>query len=260
MTTIAAVMRLAEAEGRIVATDRKGRLILTMGYLMAMWLLYWLWHGLYVSEPGRAGLSFAVALTHVATAQTLFALVSNATDWILARQIRSGEVATQLIQPVNLALRHGAGAFGRMVAKTLYLLPAFALFLWWADLGLSPHNWLMALASVLLSFVLLFSLSFITGLAGFLATDLWGITASKDAVVQFLGGAMLPLAFFPPLVQSILYWLPFAHFFNTPVAYLTGALQGWEPLLVQGAWAAVFALAAHFAALFIQRKLVVFGA
>ncbi|WP_255988945.1 ABC transporter permease [Chitinolyticbacter albus] len=251
---------LVWASARITATDRKGRLILTLGYLLGMWLLFWLWRGIYAADPHRAGLDFATALAHVATAQTLFALLHTSADWTLAREIRSGEVAAQLIQPVNLCWRHGAQALGRVLAKLVYTLPALLLFLWWAGLALRPASWLVALISVLLSFVLLFCIAFVTGLAGFLATDLWGITASKDALVQFLGGALIPLAFFPPAAQAALHWLPFAHFFNTPVAYLTGQTAALTPLLLQAAWTVVFVLGAEWAARQIQRRLVIFGA
>ncbi|WP_028453884.1 ABC transporter permease [Chitinilyticum litopenaei] len=260
MSMLRACYQLALANGRVTATDRKGRLIICVGYLLGMWLLYWLWRGLYLNDPSRAGLDFATALTHVATAQTLFAIITTPADWRLAREIRSGEVASQLTQPMNLALRHGAMALGAVAAKALYMLPAFALFLWWAGLNLAPSSWPLALASLACSFVLLFCLAFIVGLAGFLATDLWGIIASKDAVVQFLGGALIPLAFFPPTAQTLLHVLPFAHFFNTPVAYLTGQLHGPESLLIQACWALAFMLFAHLASLQVQRKLVVFGA
>ncbi|WP_028448514.1 ABC transporter permease [Chitinibacter tainanensis] len=258
--TLRACWALAVANGRITATDRKGRLIICLGYLLGMWLLYWLWQGLYQDDPQRAGLSFARALLHVVTAQTLFAIITTGADWRLAREIRSGEVASQLTQPMNLPLRHGALSLGVAGAKALYMLPAFGVFLLWSGLSLTPASWPLALLSVLCSFSLLYSLGFMVGLAGFLATDLWGITASKDAVVQFLGGALIPLAFFPPTIQAILTWLPFAHFFNTPVGYLTGELTSPQALYLQLAWVVVFWGLAQLAGRWVQRKLIVFGA
>lgn len=255
-----ASVALAWGNARIVATDKRGRAILTLGYLLGMWLLYYLWQALYAGDPSRAGMSFSAALLHVVVAQTLFAVLQAFGDWRLAREIRSGEVATALTQPISLPLRHAALSLGRVLAQAAYFLPAFGVFLLWADLRLTPSSWLLAIASIALSFVLLFCIDFIVGLAGFIATDLWGITASKDVVVQFLGGALIPLAFLPAGVQVALQWLPFAHFFNTPVAYLTGQNDALRPLLIQAVWAVVFVLATQIASRIIQRKLVIFGA
>ncbi|UXY15808.1 ABC-2 family transporter protein [Chitiniphilus purpureus] len=258
--SLSACWVLALANGRISATDSKGRLILCLGYLLSMWLLYCLWSGLYTDNPHRAGMTFSSALLHVVTAQTLFAIITTGADWRLAREIRSGEVANQLTQPINLVLRHAALSLGVAGAKALYFLPAFALFLYFSGLHLTPVSWLFALVSVLCSFSLLFTLGFVVGLAGFLATDLWGITASKDAVVQFLGGALIPLGFFPSPIQQLLTWLPFAHFFHTPVAYLTGQQTSMSALCIQLVWVLVFWGIAQLAGRWVQRKLVVFGA
>ncbi|WP_410499773.1 ABC transporter permease [Chitinibacter sp. S2-10] len=251
---------LAWGNARIVATDKRGRAILTLGYLLGMWLLYYLWQALYAGNDRHAGMNFSTALLHVATAQTLFAVLQAFGDWRLAREIRSGEVATALTQPVSLPLRHAAMSLGRVLAQAAYFLPAFGAFLLWAGLRLTPSSWLLAIASIALSFVLLFCIDFVVGLAGFIATDLWGITASKDVVVQFLGGALIPLAFLPAGAQAILHWLPFAHFFNTPVSYLTGQMSDITPLLIQAVWALLFVGAANWASRVIQRRLVIFGA
>ncbi|MGL6040570.1 MAG: ABC-2 family transporter protein, partial [Deefgea sp.] len=90
--------------------------------------------------------------------------------------------------------------------------------------------------------------------------DLWGITASKDALVMFLGGALIPLAFFPAAMRDVLSFLPFGHFFNTPVGYITGEIASFQPVLIQAAWALVFLFAAGLAGRVVLRKLIVFGA
>ncbi|QKJ65856.1 ABC-2 family transporter protein [Deefgea piscis] len=251
---------LAWGSARLVATDRKGRWLVTIGYLIAMWLLYYLWAALYAESPTRAGMTFNSAVLHVLVAQTLLAFLPVGTDWRLAREIRSGEVATQLIQPMSLPLRQFAISLGRALAKATYILPAFALFLWYFDLSLTPKTIPLALASIALSFVLLFCIDFVVALAGFIATDLWGITASKDAVVMFLGGALMPMAFFPAEFREVLAYLPFGHFFNTPVGYINGDIVSVQPLLIQAAWALGFVFAAALAGRVVLRKLIVFGA
>ncbi len=251
---------LAWGSARLVATDRKGRWLVTIGYLIAMWLLYYLWAALYADSPMRAGMTFNSAVLHVLVAQTLLAFLPAGTDWRLAREIRSGEVATQLIQPMSLPLRQFAISLGRALAQAVYILPAFVAFLWYFDLSLTPKTIPMALASIGLSFVLLFCIDFVVALAGFIATDLWGITASKDALVMFLGGALIPMAFFPAAFREVLIYLPFGHFFNTPVGYITGEIVSVQPLLIQAAWAIGFVLAAAWAGRVVLRKLIVFGA
>ncbi len=260
LSTLKACSALAWGSARLVATDRKGAALITLGYLLAMWLLYYLWAALYSDNPARAGMTFQTALLHIATAQTLFAFLPAGTDWRIARDIHSGDIAMQLIHPMALCLRQFALSLGRSMMQAMYILPAFFTFLWCFDLSLTPQSIPLAFISVSLSFLLLFCIDFIVGLAGFIARDLWGITASKDVLVQFLGGALIPLAFLPESFRTFLAYLPFGHFFNTPVGYLTGEMGSVEALLIQGAWALGFVLAAVLAGRLLLRKMVIFGA
>ncbi|KAF0813746.1 hypothetical protein IGB42_01425 [Andreprevotia sp. IGB-42] len=243
-----------------VVQYRSSLVLLALGNGFGLWLLFWLWGALFASNPGRAGLSFQSALLHVAVAQTLFVVVQSYTDWGFARQIRSGAVATYLTQPLALPVRYFALACGRVAVHALAHIPVFLLFAWWAGLAPADTHWLLALPSLLLAFVLIFCVDFTIGLAGFMAADLWGITASKDALLLFLGGAYLPIAFFPEAVRTVMHWLPFAHFYQTPVAYLTGESSAGLPLLQQALWCVAFLGLVLLASRHVQRKLVVFGA
>jgi ABC-2 type transport system permease protein len=95
--------------------------------------------------------------------------------------------------------------------------------------------------SLLLAFLISFSIDYFIGLLGFYSESIWGVSITKEIIVTVLSGALIPLPFFPDAIQRVLYWLPFQAIYHTPLMMITRPDQGLSVLLpmllVQVAWA-----------------------
>lgn len=57
-----------------------------------------------------------------------------------------------------------------------------------------------------------------------------GIRILATSVIEFFAGGIIPLPFFPKVLQPIMYALPFASMQNTPFLIYTGHIKGYEML------------------------------
>ncbi|UXY15457.1 hypothetical protein N8I74_00125 [Chitiniphilus purpureus] len=256
--TVLAWYRLTRAYFLTAIGQPLSLVLLGVGQGLVLWLTYWLWFALYSADPQRAGLQFEQALLLIATAQTFFALVQTGVDYQFSWELRSGQVATYLVQPLPLALRYFAYACARALAQALPLVPVWFGFVLLA--GLAPALSAWALAAMALALILVFCIDLTVGLAGLVVTDQWGITASKDTLIQFCGGALVPLAFFSPPVREALNRLPFVHAFQTPVGFVTGLAAEPVTLAWQLLWCLLAVLGMRWALRLALRRILIFGA
>jgi ABC-2 type transport system permease protein len=105
--------------------------------------------------------------------------------------------------------------------------------------------------SLLLAFLISFSIDYFIGLLGFYSESVWGFSTTKEIIVTVFSGALIPLQFFPEAIQRVLFWLPFQAIYHTPLMMITRPDQGWDVFLpmmfVQVFWAiALFIFARMF--------------
>ena len=73
----------------------------------------------------------------------------------------------------------------------------------------------------------------------FFTSYIFGLLMVKEALLSFLTGQLIPLSFFPPVIQQIFDYLPFSSMIYTPVMIYLGKYSGNELIFVlarQGIW------------------------
>jgi ABC-2 type transport system permease protein len=203
------------------------------------------WRHIY-AEPGRR-------LMQVITPQALFPylLIAGCLNFAFAmnvegrigQRIRLGLIATDLLRPVDFQMAQLAQALSDGLFNLALVLPIFgAAVAFWGSSAL-PHD-AFALAafclSVLLSFVILFAVSFIFVQASFVTYSGYGVFVARNALQQTFSGLSAPLVLFPPGLRAVSEWLPFRHTIHTPTAIYLGWLSGgevWSALGAQVLWA-----------------------
>jgi len=167
------------------------------------------------------------------------------------RLVRTGELSVYLIRPLGVIHHFFARVLaGRplvalapaaLVAPAVLLIPGQQF-----DLRL-PNLLLFGLAcGVGLTFE--FLMQYLLAGLSFWIVQTQGVSAAYQFVRAFLGGYIVPLALFPPMLSTVLIWLPFQVSVALPVELLTGRLdpvQGALRLGVGIAWAGLAALGAH---------------
>jgi ABC-2 type transport system permease protein len=98
---------------------------------------------------------------------------------------------------------------------------------------------LLFIASVIMAYLVLFSLSFLLGLLPLFAIRVDNIFWAYHSVVRFFSGSLVPLWLFPPFLAKIAMLLPFQAVFATPLTIYIGKLpvqESFEALALQALW------------------------
>ena len=216
--------------------------------------------GFYHAVSGPQPLDLRQVITYVWLGQALFALLPWSLDKDVAALIRTGNIAYELVRPVNLyklwffralAMRTApvllratpmvalaAVIFPLLGAKTLSLAPP-------AGAAAAAAFALSLLASLLLSCVItvFMSISLIYTISG------EGVANLMPAAIWSLSGIVIPLPFLPDWMQPILKLLPFRGLMDVPFQIYIGKIQFTQAaieIFIQLVWASALILIGYW--------------
>jgi ABC-2 type transport system permease protein len=183
----------------------------------------------------------------------------------ISEDVRSGQVATDLMKPIDYQFFALSNEFGRSLYYLFFRgLPIFAvmvIFFPWNH----PHSWyalLIFFPSLALAATISFSLGFIGGVSAFWLLDTSGVRQIIMGTGVFLSGFIIPISFFPDGFDRFCEWLPFAGQSYVPVAIYLGKYAGGQMmsmLLRQLSWAVILVLLGRYFMSRAVRKLVIQG-
>ncbi len=209
--------------------------------ILAMTVMYFFWEAVYANGGTLGGLSFQQTINYVMIAQMLMPLVENRLIFNFGWMIREGQIAIDLLRPMDFQTRFYVDALGNLglslLLKTPLLLMAIVFFQ--AQLPRGAQTWLVFLVSLILGHGVMFFFDWIFACLAFYSTETWGLSVVRVAVVTFFSGALIPLQMMPDGLRAIAFALPFAQAVYVPVSFLSGvtpvsaAPQTW---LVQLLW------------------------
>ena len=235
--------------------------------LLFMLVYVYLWKALYTEQGFVEGYNLNGILTYIVVSQTL--LTFNFTlpvARIVEERVRTGEVTTDLMKPVDFQLMMLATAAGTSAHTALFnMLPKLLLFYGILRLSLPPSFLTVALFifSVFLGYLILFSIQFIIGIFAFWLVEIRGInTLVVWGLSMLFSGHFLPLEFYPTFLAKIAAVLPFRAVIYIPTALYVGQLTGSSlvgGLLIQLAWAIALVGLGRIGYRAAFRKLVVQG-
>jgi ABC-2 type transport system permease protein len=220
---------------------------------------------LYGQRTEVAGMTLRDAVTYTGLTQAVIAYLSLFGWWDLMRTVYSGDVATDLLKPMDYQAYWLAQDVGRaavaLLTRGVTIMIAYALVVE-ITIPSSPQQWLALATSLVLALLVSFGWRFLVNLAAFWSTNATGFLRLCFALSWFLSGFLMPLRFFPPWVQTLCYLTPFPHAVNTVVEVYLGLLGGARlahALALQAAWALGLLVAGQLVMRLGVRRLVIVG-
>lgn len=234
---------------------------------LLMYSAHWIWTTLYTQSPGAFGSSLGQMVTYGVLGMALQNILhpGGGPQRYMAAQVRIGAIDLDLVKPLDfhlhmLARYSGETLFRFLVQSTPALLVGY---LW---LGLQPpHDAPAALLfalSLVLGYLVLFSLNFLIGLLAVVALDIRNINWAYNAVIGFLAGQMVPLWLLPRAIGALAEILPFKSIYYVPMSIYIGRVEGpaaWQALGFQAVWLVLLVLAGRLGWGRVQARLVVQG-
>jgi ABC-2 type transport system permease protein len=198
-------------------------------YFIYVSVYYFIWKAIYEHSTSIEGFDFAHLLTYIGVGWIIRSFYFNNIDQDLAYQVMEGRLAMDLIKPVNIQLMYVARAAGESVFRlALLTIPtAVVLFLVYplrlpASLGHAGAF----LVSVSLSFLIVAAINFAVGTFALRLQSILGLLRAKFFLLELFSGLLLPMTFFPHMVQRIVDLLPFQYISYVPMLIYLGKLSG----------------------------------
>ena len=210
--------------------------------LFSSFISYFLWMAVYGSSDNatlgglnRNEMIVYIFMVYVTSSMTMITI----SDWV-SDDVVIGNVVMQLIKPIDYRLSLVSKAVGVMIYR--FLAPG--VFVW---IGLELYkvfilkmepvsivDLLAYICSCFLSFLICVLFDFCFGMVAFFTTYIFGMLMAKEAILSFLCGQLIPLSFFPEVIQRVFGFLPFSSMVYTPVMIYLGKYQGMELLFELG--------------------------
>ena len=238
--------------------------------LFGSFIQYFLWMAIYGSTDNatlggltRDEMVIYIFMVYVTTSLVMITI----SDWV-SDDVVKGTVAMNLIKPIDYRMSLITRAMGQVVYR--FLAPG--VFIW---IGLEIYkvkvlhmgvtsivNLLLFILSCVMSFFICVLFDFCFGMVAFFTTYIFGMLMAKEALMSFLTGQLIPLSFFPPIVQRIFDFLPFSSMVYTPVMIYLGKYNGNElafVLLRQATWVVLLYILGSLIWKQVTKRLVVLG-
>ncbi len=230
------------------------------GFVRAFILL-----ALYQQREVIGGYDPTAAVTYVWIGQGLLMTIYT-WGWVeIALRIRSGDIATDLVRPIEPIRAALAFDLGRAAYHVTFRgIPPFLFGALVFQLVLpgEPVAWLAFVASLVLAVVVSFGFRALYNATTFWFMDVRGVVMVAGIALSVFSGFLVPVSFFPDWLATIARATPFPSMVQTPIDIFIGRTSGPDivaALLSQAAWAVVLLAGAQ--ALFAAgvRRLVVQG-
>jgi ABC-2 type transport system permease protein len=234
------------ALGRVAVLEflayRANLVVEFLSYPLAFLGYFFFLHGLFLFGHGPQNYPLPELLTYFSLGWMLRMIFHQGVDLSLSSMIATGQIAQELLRPLDLRLMMATRFASLGAARLLgYALPSLALlallfspFLVWL-----PENLLGFVIFLAVGFWLSFELQFLIGVLAFYVTMNYQISWTLDLLIRLASGLIIPLDLYPPWVARSLDILPFKYLYFIPLKVYLGRLPASDlilALLVGLAW------------------------
>lgn len=197
----------------------------------------YLWLAILNSSSGEvAGYDLKSALTYFLLMQIITGVVFTTAGFRISDDIQYGDLSPQLILPMDYLMMRMWTDIGRVVfffISNLVIYSGIAMiFSEFFNLNFEPLYIIIGLYTMAVAFVINFCINASIGMLAFWTASSRRLIFHFFALITLVSGIIVPLEFFPELIQKILLLTPFPYLFYFPAHVIQAG--GTDPLLLRG--------------------------
>jgi ABC-2 type transport system permease protein len=202
-------------------------------------------------------------ITYLWLTQALLLLLPWKPDPEIEQLVRTGQVAAELVRPVDLYAFWYARAVAQKTApavlRCLPMIP-LAVLLFGMDMPADGGAALVFLVSACAAVLLSAAITTLISISLLFTTSAKGVQMFSGAVVNFASGALVPIALLPAAWRPLLDVLPFRGLMDTPFRLWLGDTDGWVGMIAhQLGWTLALALVGRLLVGVAVRRMEVHG-
>lgn len=251
-------------------TYRIDFLLYRLGDIIGAIVTYFLWRAIFLSSSHLIIAGFSVEEMSIYVFLSFFTaiIISTGSSPKIGQEIKDGSISMRLLKPVSFAATYLFEEIGKKIVQvSLIIVPILGGLIVFQILNykvipFNGKNFFLFVLSSVIAYLLNFYFDVCFGFTAFVLRNLWGANVMKTSIVAFMSGILIPLAFFPHSVSSILQIFPFSSLIYTPVMVYLGkysSLQLIQAFVLQIFWLLFFYCLSKVIWKFVINKLVVQG-
>ncbi len=185
---------------------------------------YFIWTAVYGDVGKLAGLELSETIRYFGASALIGYLTMDFADWNLQMLIRTGKFLTFTLRPMHhrfFALSQKLGH--RVLGFFFEFLPCLFIFMLLFRVDILPEHVGWTMLSVALAFLMNFYVNYCLGMTAFFLVKANGIRVVYQLFAQIFSGALIPLNFFPVILQQVMVFLPFQYTNYIPAMVWTGS-------------------------------------
>lgn len=231
--------------------------------VLRVYLLRCLWTALYAQNAAPLNLPLHAMITYATVAMLMSLVLEIDGTRLIRERLRDGTIATDLMKPISLPLYFFSDGAGQTLLYALLVVPALlcALLLVHVDVP-APPTFGVFLLSFAIGYCVNLVLNFCMNAVAFWTLETFALQLIVRWVSDLLSGQIIPLTLFPGLAGRLVFALPFAAIYSTPLLIYVGVIpraQWISALATQVLWLAAFSLLAAFIWRAASRRIVIQG-
>lgn len=189
-------------------------------------IFYYLWEYIYIQSGVETlkGFTLNKMTLYYLIVPLLFRMLQGESIGSISRDIYDGSLNKYLLYPLNFYTYKFVTYFAHATfyfLQAMFLLFLFNLILY--DPSVYEFNFVnlfLFMITCIISITTCYALCTIPELISFWADNVWSLALIIRFIASFLGGAMIPLSFFPDYLQQTLYLTPFPYLLTLPINIL----------------------------------------
>lgn len=189
-------------------------------------VFYFLWKSIfaYSGEEVIQGFTFNAMISYYLINMVVAFFTWSKIERWMENDIRYGHMIMDLLRPVEYLFSVFSFELGlNLLAIIIEAVPFLIIGILFFHVTIpSLVNLLFFVVSLLLANALYFLISYLIGLSAFWFKRIEGISKAKKPVIHFFSGGLIPLTFFPLVIQKVSYYLPFQYIRFIPISFYLG--------------------------------------
>jgi ABC-2 type transport system permease protein len=194
-------------------------------FVVRVYLLRMVWTALYAHNAAPSDLPLHAIITYSTVALLMGLVLDIDQTRILHDKLHDGSIATDFMKPISVPLYFFSDGTGEVIFHAFLIVPALLLSLLFVHIDVPAPAVLAAFGlSFLLGYFVGFFINFILNCIAFWTLEISAIQLIATWVTDLLGGGIVPLILFPLALQKLIFVLPFAAMFSTPLLIYVGQI------------------------------------
>jgi ABC-2 type transport system permease protein len=231
--------------------------------VLRIYILRALWTALYAQNAAPVNLPLHSMITYATVAMLMSLILEVDGTRLIREKVREGTIATDLMKPISVPLYFFSDGAGQTLLHALLVIPSLlcALLLVRIDVP-SPATFGAFLLAFAIGYAVNFFVNFVMNAIAFWTLETFAAQLIVRWASDLLSGQIIPLTLFPGVLGRIVFALPFAAIYSTPLLIYVGVIPSTQwvaSMATQLAWLGIFAVLSTFVWRAASNRIVIQG-